>query len=61
VYQASMNISAELHARFDSDAPLLDEDRAMLIELAKNTLASFLSGREQTAKPAIEQQSKDRA
>ena len=51
VYEASAGIPAELRAQLDTDAPLLDEDRAMLIELARKALAAFLPDSASAADP----------
>jgi F-type H+-transporting ATPase subunit alpha len=49
VHQAAANIPAEVCARFDTAENLNDEDRATIIQIARNALASF-----QTA-PALEE------
>jgi len=43
VSEASEHLPSELRERFDSDAPLRDNDRAVIVELAQNALASFVA------------------
>ena len=43
VSEASEHLPSELRERFDSDAPLRDNDRAVIVELAQNALASFVT------------------
>ena len=43
VSEASEHLPIELRERFDSDAPLRDNDRAVIVELAQNALASFVA------------------
>jgi F-type H+-transporting ATPase subunit alpha len=51
VYEASARIPAEVQARFEADTPFQDDDRAMVIKLAKQALAPFLPQPEVAAEP----------
>ncbi len=53
VHEASANIPAEVRARFDTDAPLKDEDRATIIELGRKAIARFLPKPGAKAEPAV--------
>ncbi|MEO7731458.1 MAG: alternate F1F0 ATPase, F1 subunit alpha [Kofleriaceae bacterium] len=54
VNDAAGGISAEMRAGFDTDAPLKDEDRTSIIELARKALERFLPRPEAKAEPAAE-------
>jgi len=48
LYEASARIPAEVRARFDTDAPLSEDDRAVLLALVEEALASVVPSPEAT-------------
>ncbi|HWJ20452.1 MAG TPA: hypothetical protein VNR65_17175, partial [Geobacterales bacterium] len=59
VQEAAANIPAEVCARFDTAETLSDEDRATIVEIARNALARFQPKPE--SKPKAKPQSKPEA
>jgi F-type H+-transporting ATPase subunit alpha len=59
VHEAAANIPAEVCARFDTAEKLSDEDRATIVQIARNALARFQPKPE--SKPEAKPQSKPEA
>ena len=61
VQEAAASIPAEVCARFDSAETLSDEDRATIVQIARNVLARFQPKPESNAKSKPEAAAKTKA